>query len=439
MRRGVVALVTVALFTVLGCVEKTSSYKTGDKSDRVAKYVLKAAPAAIEQRIDADFGGKVVLLGFDFKPKKVRPGEKVEVTWYWQVKQDPGPGWQLFTHVVDHTGKSRLNRDKDGPVRKNFQPEHWKQGMIIRDEQKITVPRDWKSDVVEFRIGFFKGSERLEVKGKWATKGNRVRGPVIAVDRPKPAPFALPRAQALPAIDGKIEGDAAWSAAASLGRFGDTITGKPVPAVTDVKVMWSEEKLFIAMKAVDDNVKNKFTKHDEEVWHEDAFEIFLDPLGDSKDYFELQVSPAGVVFDSYLPEYRKNHNDWTSDMEVKVAVDGTINKEADADKGWSAEIAIPWKALEKGGGIPPKAGDKWRMNFFRVNATKDKPVYSAWSPPKRGDFHALDRFRDVVFRDAPPAPSTPAAAAASTAEAKAAAPAEPKAQVQGAVAPRVGQ
>ena len=84
-------------------------------------------------------------------------------------------------------------------------------------------------------------------------------------------------------------------------------------------------------------------------------------------------------------------------MVVKTETEGILNDSSGKDTGWTVEIAIPFKNLDKGGGVPPKSGDEWRVNFFRVNVTTDTPIYTAWSPPLRGDFHALDRFGSVVF------------------------------------------
>ena len=56
-------------------------------------------------------------------------------------------------------------------------------------------------------------------------------------------------------------------------------------------------------------------------------------------------------------------------MLTKVHVDGTINNPSDRDKGWSIEIAIPWKAFISNfrSNNPPKDGDQWKVNFSRVH------------------------------------------------------------------------
>ena len=51
-----------------------------------------------------------------------------------------------------------------------------------------------------------------------------------------------------------------------------------------------------------------------------------------------------------------------------VQIDGTLNCSDDVDRGWSVEVAIPWSSMEKyaGTACPPNPGDRWRVNFSRV-------------------------------------------------------------------------
>jgi hypothetical protein len=420
-------IISAAFF--LGCVENTA-HITQERSDKVAKYILKEPPKKIQHRVNAKLENKVTLLGYNYSARNPKPGSMVDVTWFWQVHKKVGPGWRLFTHGVGAKDKLH-NFDKPGKVRKNFQPEHWEGGMIVRDRQRLKIPPNWRGDFIELRTGIWKGNNRLKVKKSKKVDGsNRIRGPKIRLNAapPKP-PITLPLAEKAPKIDGKFADEEAWKGALKLDPFVNTMNGQKVPKATEVLAMWDEKHLYLAMRAEDDNLKSEYKKHDDELWHQDAFEIFLDPAGDKLDYYEIQVSPKGVVFDSHLPKYRENQNDWTSKVKLKVKTDGTVNDEADADKEWSLELAIPFASLEKGGGVPPKAGDKWKMNFFRVDATKDKTAYSAWSAPMRGDFHTLDKFGQVVFGGPPEAAAEAPKEEASKDEA-------PKAGQKGKAAPK---
>ncbi len=92
-------------------------------------------------------------------------------------------------------------------------------------------------------------------------------------------------------------------------------------------------------------------------------------------------------------------------METKVKLRGTTEP-GDTDVGWDAEIKIPWAAV-KGRDeamkveLPPKVGDKMRLNVVRVDQTTgDKAqAASSWNRITYGDFHALDRMLTVVFAD----------------------------------------
>jgi hypothetical protein len=84
-------------------------------------------------------------------------------------------------------------------------------------------------------------------------------------------------------------------------------------------------------------------------------------------------------------------------MVAKVKRMGELNDGPGDDKGWTAELAIPFSAMHTEDGVPPKHEDRWRVNFFRVDKTEKKNRYSAWSPPLRGDFHALDKFGQMAF------------------------------------------
>jgi hypothetical protein len=169
-------------------------------------------------------------------------------------------------------------------------------------------------------------------------------------------------------------------------------------------VLWDDKNLYVAFEMEDHDVWSTLNKADDKLWTQEAVELFIDADGDGKTYVELQTNPRGVVFDSYLPAYRQNQNDWQSNVKVGVKVDGTIDNRNDQDKGWVAELAIPLEAA-KGKeptmkNVPPKVGTEWRVNFFRLDLPQGRPqTSSAWSPPLVGDFHALDKFGVLVFGD----------------------------------------
>ena len=98
-------------------------------------------------------------------------------------------------------------------------------------------------------------------------------------------------------LDGKLD-EAVWAEAKPTAMFVNTMTGDAADFKVSAKAAWDAKNLYVAFDVADDYLKSTFTKDDEHLWEQDAIEIMIDPDGDEKNYFELQVSPAGKVFDT---------------------------------------------------------------------------------------------------------------------------------------------
>ena len=87
------------------------------------------------------------------------------------------------------------------------------------------------------------------------------------------------------------------------------------------------------------------TQRDSDTWTQEVIELFIDADGDRKDYIELQVTPANVVFDARFPRYRSNlkaARAWNmKGLQTGAYVDGTLNKRDDVDTRFTVEFAVP--------------------------------------------------------------------------------------------------
>jgi hypothetical protein len=193
-----------------------------------------------------------------------------------------------------------------------------------------------------------------------------------------------------------------------------------------VRVLYDAQNLYLGYSVRDDYLKSTFTKHDDHLWEQDAVELMVDPDGDGENYFEIQVAPSGVVFDTRYDTPRRpqpfGDMAWDSKTQAKVALDGKLNDD-DEDSGYTVEAAIPWSAFAAGlkPAAPPEAGATFAMNFFVMDERKHGQRAVGWSAPLIGDFHTLKRFGRVVFPQAAGA-SVPAS--------------EPAEKAEGAAAPR---
>lgn len=255
---------------------------------------------------------------------------------------------------------------------------------------------------------------------------------VVAAPEAKPAfaPFPHPkgyvcrRAAAPPVIDGKLD-DPAWAAAAWTDPFVDIEGGaKPKPRHrTRVKMLWDDEALYIAAELEEPHVWGTLKEHDSVIFYDPDFEVFLDPDGDNHLYAELELNALNTTWDLLLTKPYKDDghavNAWEiTGLKTAVRVTGTVNDPRDTDTGWAIEIKWPWVGLKelltKATPTPPRDGDRWRINFSRVEWDVDvvggkyqkvpdrKEHNWVWSPQGAIDMHRPERWGYLQFTTAEP-------------------------------------
>jgi hypothetical protein len=197
-----------------------------------------------------------------------------------------------------------------------------------------------------------------------------------------PRTYVCYRAPHLIVPDGKL-GDPAWESAPWTEDFID-IQGplNPKPWFrTRVRMLWDDDFLYIGAHLEEDHVWATLTKRDSVIYMDNDFEVFIDPDGDTHNYYELEINALGTVWDLFLTmPYRDDRqgrsavSTWNiAGLKSAVHVDGTLNDPSDKDRGWTVELAIPWEALKECAPQrrPPHAGDQWRLNFSRVEYRAD--------------------------------------------------------------------
>lgn len=208
-------------------------------------------------------------------------------------------------------------------------------------------------------------------------------------------------------IDGKLD-ESSWAKATPTTPFVD-ISGegfaKPMYD-TSAKMLWDDEYFYVAATLHEEEIKARLMQRDTIIYHDNDFEVFLDPDGDGHNYFEIETNARGVIFDLMLDKpYRSGGNfmvQWDCPgLKVAIHCDGTLNNPKDKDKQWTVEMAIPHKALTMNFSNPLKAGNTWRVNFSRVQWLKEKGPEEnwVWMPTGKVDMHMPDRWGFVYFSD----------------------------------------
>lgn len=177
-----------------------------------------------------------------------------------------------------------------------------------------------------------------------------------------------------PVIDGNIS-DAVWDNAVWSEDFRD-IEGdlKPDPPLrTRMKMLWDDQYLYIAAELEEPHVWAYLQQHDDIVYHDNDFEIFIDPVNTTHQYFEIEINARNTVFDLFMTKPYRNGGEamvsWdAAGLKSAVQVQGSLNKTTDTDKCWTVEMAIPIAAVTMyGSSVLPREGRIWRINFSRVN------------------------------------------------------------------------
>ncbi len=237
-----------------------------------------------------------------------------------------------------------------------------------------------------------------------------------------PEGYVCHRATGPITVDGKMN-EPSWQAAPWTRDFRDIEdAAKPQPRYrTRAKMLWDDQYFYVAAELEEPNVWGAITQHDAVIFQDDDFEVFIDPDGDTHDYYEFEMNALNTGWDLLLKKPYKDGgpalNEWEiPGLKTAVHVNGTINNPNDRDVGWSVEIAFPWKVLgeyAKHQHAPPLEGDQWRVDFSRVeweiqivNGKYQKVAGKRednwiWSPPGIVDMHRPEKWGYVQFTAMP--------------------------------------
>jgi hypothetical protein len=241
-------------------------------------------------------------------------------------------------------------------------------------------------------------------------------------------------------IDGRLN-EPEWHAAPGSSPFVDIVTGAPAWFDTRVRMLWDDQYLYFGFTAEETDVWGTLTERDSKIYEENDLEIFI---GARDAYYEFEISACNVIYEAFWiwkdihqpggPYWgrvefdpatqrtlvldgvgghkhprgeRWGFLDWDCPgLQHAVSVDGTLNDRTDIDRGWSAEIGIPWTSLAllaDGRSLPPRAGDIWRIDCSRFQKigrdgeALDPCAGWTWNRHGHYDSHIPEAFPLVTF------------------------------------------
>ena len=402
------------LLLVAACVDQGSPTAARKIDPLVIEaHLLKAAPDGLDHLDVALGGGVVTYLGATFDQKILPPGQLVHARFYWRVDRPVTGEWRVFTMVRGAPNTADFMNLPASDMQLGHPVATWRPGEIIEDAQDITLRPDWKSPIATIQLGLIQAGghtpgERMAAQGPHVVDRAIVAKTFdvdLAKAPPPPDTIYIRHAAGPIAIDGSA-GEPGWAGAVLSPEFQQAEGCGESLGKAQAKMMWDETNLYLFVSITDPDIVSPFTKHDEHLWEADDVEIFIDADSNKRTYVELQVNPNNATFDSYFSDRGHPNPAWDSHMVTAVQKRTTHQPQGDVVSGWDAEIAIPWedvKGLDTTQAIdlPPKVGQRWRLNVVRVDKTTEgkQPWASSWNRITCSDWHALDRMLTAVFAD----------------------------------------
>jgi hypothetical protein len=182
------------------------------------------------------------------------------------------------------------------------------------------------------------------------------------------------RLAAAPVIDGKLD-DAVWQQAAVLGDFfqSNPDEGQPATQRTEVRLGYDAQNLYFGIRCYDsapDKIIAPVMQRDGDLSVDDSIWIVLDTFHDRRNGFLFVTNPRGAMVDGIVRnEGQDTAYDWDGIWQVATSRD---------DKGWVAEIAIPFKTLRYSPQSPGWGFNVWRYLARRREESAWRPIRQEW-------------------------------------------------------------
>ncbi|WP_191378905.1 carbohydrate-binding family 9-like protein [uncultured Flavonifractor sp.] len=176
----------------------------------------------------------------------------------------------------------------------------------------------------------------------------------------------------------------------------------PLAYPTSVQCLYSNTGLYVRFLCRDRRLTCTCMEDMGSLYLEDVTEFFLWPCEELPVYFEYELSPLNRELCLLVC----NTGDYYGWMPFEYTGGRQTRHYARAEEGqalplsdctsWQCGVYLPYALLE-GLCRPPRPGDHWRANFFRIDYDGEEPTHFAWDPDTGKEFHQFRRFGTILF------------------------------------------
>jgi Domain of unknown function (DUF5916)/Carbohydrate family 9 binding domain-like len=183
-----------------------------------------------------------------------------------------------------------------------------------------------------------------------------------ATARPLPTVRAVRSASPV-VLDGRLDEPAWGEALAATGLLqSEPNEGQPATERTEIRIVYDDEAMYVGARMFDSEatkIRGRLSRRDDYHIDADYVTIYLDPHHDHLTGARFQVTAAGSLGDATLFNDTDEDESWDGVWDAKVTVD---------DKGWTAEIRIPFSQLRFASG----EHQTWGLNVERSIRRKNE-------------------------------------------------------------------
>jgi hypothetical protein len=183
-------------------------------------------------------------------------------------------------------------------------------------------------------------------------------------------------------IDGRLD-EAAYAGTVSITDFVQQEPDETQPATekTDAWVFFDDDYVYVSARCFESSperrVANEMRRDTSQLRQNDTFGVLFDTFHDRRNGYFFYANAIGGMSDSQITDEGPPNVDWNTIWSVKT---GRF------ERGWTIEMAIPFKSLR----YKPGREQTWGINLRRVVRWKNEWSYLAQVP------RALTTFRGIL-------------------------------------------
>jgi hypothetical protein len=174
------------------------------------------------------------------------------------------------------------------------------------------------------------------------------------------------RVESPPTIDGKLD-DAVWAEANVITDFHQIRPrdGATPSERTEVYLLYDDDALYVAARMYDsepERIAAPTVRHGQGLGRDDRLVVILDPFNTRRSGYRFETNANAVRHDALYDDVSSFQSEWTVIWDSAAAI---------FERGWTAELEIPFKSLPFDPAI-----DTWGFNFGRGIRRRGEEV--AW-------------------------------------------------------------